>query len=153
MKKYLLSIVVAIFSIVSFGMASAADKGTQEEAVALVNKAVALVKAKGRDAALAEFNNPKGGFVDRDLYIFVIDKDGVTLANGVNPRLVGKNVMQMKDAEGNYFIKKFIEIGDTKGKGWAPEYKWPNAVTKSVETKQSYVEKVDDLYIGCGVYK
>lgn len=153
MKKYLLSIVTAIFTLVSCGLASAADKGTQEEAVALVNKAVALIKAKGRDAALAGFNNPKGGFVDRDLYIFVIDKDGVTLANGVNQRLVGKNVLQMKDANGKYFIKNFIEIGDTKGKGWAPEYQWSNSVTHAMETKQSYVEKVDNLYVGCGVYK
>lgn len=149
MKKLLLGAVMAIFSM----LACAADKGTQEEAAALVGKAVALVKAKGHDAALAEFNNPKGAFVDRDLYIFVIDKDGVTRANGNNARLIGKNVLQLRDADGNYFIKKFMEIGDTKGKGWAPEYKWPNAVTKAVETKQSYVEKVDDLYIGCGVYK
>ena len=153
MRKYLFSIVLAIFSIVASGTAGAADKGTQEEAVAMVNKAVALIKSKGRDAALAEFNNPKGAFVDRDLYIFVIDKDGVTLANGVNARLVGKNVMQLKDVDGTYFIKKFLEIGDTKGKGWGPEYKWSNSSTHAMETKQSYVEKVDNLYIGCGVYK
>lgn len=152
MKKYLFSIILALASLVSFG-AGAADKGTPEEAIAMVSKAVALVKAKGRDAALAEFNNPKGAFVDRDLYIFVIDKDGVTLANGVNARLIGKNVMQLKDVDGSYFIKKFIEVGDTKGKGWAPAYKWSNTVTHAMETKQSYVEKVDDLYIGCGVYK
>lgn len=153
MRKYLFSIVLAVFSIVSSGAAGAADKGTPDEAVALVSKAVALVKAKGRDAALAEFNNPKGAFVDRDLYIFVIDKDGVTLANGVNARLIGKNVLQLKDVDGVYFIKKFIEIGDTKGKGWGPQYKWSNTVTHAMENKQSYVEKVDDLYIGCGVYK
>src|ERR1700741_4809438 len=114
MRKYLFSIVLAVFSIVSSGAAGAADKGTPDEAVAMVNKAVALVKAKGREAALAEFNNPKGAFVDRDLYIFVIDKDGVTLANGVNARLIGKNVMQLKDADGKYFIKSFLEVGDTK---------------------------------------
>ncbi len=153
MRKYLLSIALAVFSIVSCGAASAADKGTPDEAVAMVNKAVALVKAKGREAALAEFNNPKGAFVDRDLYIFVIDKDGVTLANGVNARLIGKNVMQLKDADGKYFIKSFLEVGDTKGKGWAPEYKWSNTTTHAMETKQSYVEKVDNLYVGCGVYK
>ena len=37
--------------------------------------------------------------------------------------------------------------------GWAPEYKWSNTVTQAMETKQSYVEKVDNLYVGCGVYK
>ncbi|GAB2840884.1 cache domain-containing protein [Pseudoduganella ginsengisoli] len=150
MKNFLAGVMLAL---ASAGAAFAADKGTQDEAVAMVKKAVALIKAKGRDAALAEFNNPKGGFVDRDLYIFVLDKDGVTLANGVNQRLVGKNVMQLKDADGKFFIKNFLELGDTKGKGWAPEYKWSNTVTQAMETKQSYVEKVDNLYVGCGVYK
>ena len=150
MKKFLMGIVLAL---AGAGAAWAADKGTQDEAVAMVKKAVALIKTKGRDAALAEFNNPKGAFVDRDLYIFVLDKDGVTLANGVNQRLVGKNVMQLKDADGKYFIKNFLELGDAKGTGWAPEYKWPNTVTQAMETKQSYVEKVDTLYVGCGVYK
>lgn len=153
MKKYVISIILACASLFAWAPAGAADKGTPDEAVAMVTKAVALIKAKGREAALAEFNNPKGAFVDRDLYIFVIDKDGLTLANGVNARLIGKNVMQLKDAEGVYFIKKFIEIGDTKGKGWGPEYKWSNTVTHAMETKQSYVEKVDNLYVGCGVYK
>jgi cytochrome c len=150
MKEFLLAV---ILTVAGAGAAWAADKGTQDEAVAMVKKAVALIKAKGRDAALAEFNNPKGGFVDKDLYIFVLDKDGVTLANGVNQRLVGKNVMQLKDADGRFFIKSFLELGDSKGKGWAPEYKWSNTTTQAMETKQSYVEKVDNLYVGCGVYK
>lgn len=150
MKKFLLGVILAV---AGMGAAWAADKGTPDEAVAMVKKAVALIKAKGRDAALAEFNNPKGAFVDKDLYIFVLDKDGVTLANGVNQRLVGKNVMQLKDADGRFFIKNFLELGDSKGKGWAPEYKWSNATTQAMETKQSYVEKVDNLYVGCGVYK
>ncbi len=150
MKQWIAGVTLALAGI---GAAWAADKGTQEEAVAMVKKAVALIKAKGRDAALAEFNNPKGAFVDRDLYIFVLDKDGVTLANGVNQRLVGKNVMQLKDADGKFFIQSFLELGDSKGKGWAPEYKWSNTTTQQMETKQSYVEKVDNLCVGCGVYK
>ncbi|MES2128839.1 MAG: cache domain-containing protein [Pseudomonadota bacterium] len=148
MKKILLGFVLAFFTL----GACAADKGTADEAVALVKKAVALVKAKGRDTALAEFNNSKGPFVDRDLYIFVIDKDGTTVANGVNARLVGKNVKQLKDADGKYFIQNLIEIGDTKGHGWL-EYKWSNQTTQAMEMKQTYVEKVDHLYVACGIYK
>jgi cytochrome c len=134
------------------GSAFAADKDTAEEATAMVKKAVAFLKANGKDKAVAEFNNPRGQFVDRDLYIFVIDKDGTTLANGVNARLVGKNVMELKDADGKYFIKTLLDIGNTKGKGWL-EYKWSNQTTQKMELKATYVEKADDLLVACGIYK
>lgn len=133
-------------------MAAAADKGTASEAVAMVKKGVSYLKVNGRDAALAEFNNPHGKFVDRDLYIFVIDKHGTTLANGVNQRLVGKNVMKMMDADGKFFIKTLIEIGEAKGKGWV-DYKWSNQLTQALEAKHTYFEKVDHLYIASGIYE
>ena len=36
--------------------------------------------------------------------------------------------------------------------GWV-EYDIVNPATGAVQTKMSYVVKVDDLYVGCGVYK
>jgi signal transduction histidine kinase len=36
--------------------------------------------------------------------------------------------------------------------GWV-EYGITNPVTGTVQTKMSYVQRVDDLYVGCGVYK
>jgi hypothetical protein len=59
-----------------FHAAQAADKGSKEEAVALAKKAVAFLKTNGPDKAFKEFNNPKGQFVDRDLYVFVGDMQG-----------------------------------------------------------------------------
>jgi cytochrome c len=127
------------------------DKGTSVEAVALVKKGVALVRKDGRDRALEAFNNPKGPFVDRDLYIFVIDIQGTTLANGINEKLIGKNVLNMTDSDGNHFIKKMIEIGAKKGRGFI-EYKWSNPVNQSLELKKTYVERVGDMFISCGSY-
>jgi len=151
MKKLL-----GIFFGIAFFVASvtvvAAEKGTANEAVALVKKATALVKQVGKEKAIAEFNDPKGSFVDRDLYIFVIDMDGKTLANGANQKVVGKNMIEMKDADGNLFIKHFIEIAQAKGSGWS-DYKWVDPVTKTIQQKTTYVEKVDDIVIGCGIYK
>lgn len=50
--------------------AGAADKGTAEQAVAMVKKGGDYLRKHGKDRAFAEFNNPKGQFVDRDLYLF-----------------------------------------------------------------------------------
>lgn len=132
-----------------FGMAA---DSTPAQAQAMVGKAVAFLKANGKDKALAEFNNPKGQFVERDLYIFVLGKDGLTLANGVNPKIVGKNVGDMKDQNGKAFIKALLGAGNGKGSGWV-DYVWPDPVSQKLRPKSTYVEKSGDWFICAGVYK
>lgn len=131
---------------------AAAAHGSADEAMALAKKAIKYYKANGREKALAEFNKPNGEFVDRDLYITATGVDGVTVAHGANAKLVGKSLMELKDVDGKAFIKSFVEVANAKGSGWV-DYKWPNPVTKVIEQKSSYVEKVDNLVITCGIYK
>ncbi len=152
MKKIFFSFVFALVTAVFCNTASAAGGGTADEATALVKKASAYLKANGKDKAVAEFNNPKGQFVDRDLYIFAIDMTGLTVANGSNAKLVGKNVMNMKDQDDKPFIKQFMELGANAGKGWV-DYRWVNPVSQKIETKSTYIEKTEGLIIGCGIYK
>ena len=137
----------------SSSAALAADKGTADEAVAMVGKAVALIKAEGREKAFAAFSDPANKtFHDRDLYIYVYDLNGVALAHGNNPKMVGKSLIGLKDNEGKPLIKEMVDLAKTKGKGWV-EYQWPNPTTKTVEQKAGYIEKVDDILVGSGVYK
>ena len=133
---------------------AANELGTAYEAIALVKKAVAYIKANGKEKAFGEISNPKGSFVDRSLYIFVYDVNGTNLAigNGNASKMVGKNLMDMRDADGRYIIKGLLDVSAAKGSGWF-DYKWPNPVTKSVESKSSYVERIDDMIVGCGIYK
>ncbi|MBA5607785.1 cache domain-containing protein [Duganella sp. FT3S] len=158
MGKVFKSIVVALAgaAMVLLSLtASAAEKGTADEAVAMVRKAAEYLKKNGKEKAYAEFNNPKGQFIDRDLYIFSFSAngDGIETANGANPRLVGKNVLELRDADGRYMIKDILAIGMSKaGKGWV-DYKWPNPATGKIDGKRTYVERVDDVIIGCGIYK
>ena len=78
--------------------------------------------------------------------------NGKTLAHGTNPKLIDKNMTELKDADGKYFVKEFIEVANTKGKGWI-DYKWTNPATKAIEPKSTYIEKVGDVLVGCGIYK
>lgn len=128
------------------------DRGTRDEAVAMVHKAVAFYKANGKGKAIAEFNNSKGQFIDRDLYVTAYDLSGTSLANGMNQKLVGKNMTDLKDIDGRYITRERLVIAKEKGKGWQ-EFKWVNPVTKAIEPKSMYFELVDDLVIGCGVYQ
>lgn len=130
----------------------AAEFGTATEAEALVKKAIQLIKADGREKAFAEINNKKGKFVDRDLYVFVYDISGKCVAHGFNQKMIGKELAEMKDPDGKFFVKERIEIAKTKGSGWQ-DYKFTDPITKQLERKSAYVERVENLIVGCGVYK
>jgi cytochrome c len=153
MKKFLSTILFGLAALAFNHAAFAAgDKGTADEATALTKKAIAYLKANGKEKAFAEFSNPSGQFKDRDLYIFVIDFNGKTVAHGANAKLIDKNMAELKDADGKLFIKEFIDVAKGKGKGWV-DYKWPHPTTKAIEAKTSYVEKADDVIVACGIYK
>ena len=149
MRSMLMAAAVAAMMVWSGLAALAADRGTPEEAKAMVEKAAALLKAEGPDKAFPQFNDQKGPFHDRDLYVFVQNHDAVNVAFGGNPALLGKNVGNLKDVDGKPFIRDMQAL---KG-GGAVEYKFINPETKAVETKISYVIWVGDYLVGVGAYK
>ncbi|MES2948026.1 MAG: cache domain-containing protein [Pseudomonadota bacterium] len=157
MKRRVLGLMAAGVLCLGLGgtAVQAAERGTADEAKALVKKAAAYLTANGRDKALAEFNNTTGQFVSKDLYVFVynVNGDGINLAHGANPKMVGKNLLELKDGDGVFIVKEFVKAANSKaGSGWV-DYKWPHPVTKALEAKSTYIEKVGDLLIGCGIYK
>ncbi|MDO8283390.1 MAG: cache domain-containing protein [Rhodoferax sp.] len=134
------------------GLAFAADQGTAAEAEAMAKKAVAFIKANGPEKAAEEFTNGKG-FKDRDLYISYLDFTGKMLAHGSNPKLVGKDLIDLKDPEGKFMVKMAINVAKTKGRGWTENYKFKNPTTEKLQEKAMYVERVGDTYVGVGIYK
>jgi hypothetical protein len=154
LKKTLVLIVATVFLIsVAFAAEKGSEKrGTQAEAEAMVKKAIEYIKANGREKAFAEISNPSGKFVDKDLYVFVYDLNGKCVAHGANAKMVGKDLINMKDVDGKEYVKERISIAKNKGKGWQ-DYKFPNPLTKQIEHKTAYIEKFEDIIVGCGVYK
>lgn len=134
------------------GVAVAADKGTKEEAVALTKKAIALYKSAGKEKAYAEINDKNGQFVDRDLYVYVVDNTGHVRAHGTNPKLIDKDLSQLKDADGKNFIAELVGNVKSNKQGWV-DYKWTNPVSKQIEAKTTYIEPVGELGFAVGVYK
>jgi len=131
---------------------AAGDKASAAEATAMVKKGVAFIKANGKDKAIAEINNKKGQFVDRDLYLVIYGLDGVVRAHGSNEKMVGKNLMELKDIDGKEFVKERVELAKSKGTFWQ-DYKFTNPVTKKIEPKSMYCEKLDDQVVCGGIYK
>jgi len=125
---------------------------SQKDAKALVEKAVTFVKANNKDAALKEISKAKGQFDKGDLYVFAYDMSATVIAHPKNPKLIGKNLMDIPDTDGKLFRKEIVEMAKAKGAGWV-DYKYLNPETRKVEAKTTYVLKVGDIILCCGTYK
>jgi cytochrome c len=150
MKKQILLFSACIL-FTCFMLSYADDK---QKAVSLVNDGVAFIQKNGNEKAFKEFTNKKGKFTKGEFYIFVVDFKGMVYAHGGNDKLVGKSMYDLKDSDGIYFIRKFIDLAKEKGEGWS-DYKWTNPTTKKIEDKTTYVKKMPgaDYFLGCGIYK
>src|SRR6476620_6520476 len=101
----LTSVALLLAPLVLGGFALGATSATKDEAVAMVKKAVTAIKSEGPDKAYAEIDDPRGPFVDRDLYITVVNMDGVVLAHGADKTRIGTNQLNDKDSDGKEFLK------------------------------------------------
>ena len=145
--------VIAAFAVALFSMQAGAadDRATEAEAEAMVKKAVAYYKQHGKEKAIAEFMKKPGPFVDRDLYVTLYTMNADSLAH-INPKMVGKNMMELRDGNGKYHIKERMEAARVSDKGWQ-DFTFFNPVSKKIEPKRMYWEKHDNLVFACGAYK
>ena len=135
------------------GASWAADKATAKEAEAMVKKGLAFIKANGKDKGYAEITNKSGQFTDRDLYLTVWGTDGKVWAHGANEKMVGKMLIDLKDTAGKAFVRERMEIAKSKPTLWQ-DYMYTNPVTKKVEPKSMYCERLDESTLVCGgIYK
>ena len=140
-----------LFALFSLNAAAAPDRASEPEAEAMVKKAIVEWDKVGKDKALTEFQKSPGPFVDRDLYVTVYDMKANCLAH-VNPKMVGKNMMDLRDADGHYQIRERLDAAKQSTSGWQ-DFKFFNPVTRKIEPKRMYWEKHDGLVFAAGAYK
>jgi cytochrome c len=143
-----------LLGVLSGNTLAAGERGSDAEAQEMVKKAVALVKSAGAEKAYKVFTeHPDGAFKDRDLYVFAYDFDGNCLAQGANPKMIGKNLIGIKDGDGNAFIKGMIDMVKANSKGTYGPYKFTNPNSQGYELKKSYCERgAGDSMICVGTY-
>ncbi len=125
-------------------------RGTAEEAQAMVARAIAAYDAQGT-AAFAVMNPPSPEFRDRDLYVFVIGPDNITVVNGQDASRVGNDLAQTVDSTGKAIGKEMIEKADEQG-AWI-DYVWRDPLTEKDVQKSSWIVRHDGYIFGCGIYK
>ena len=108
--------------------------------------AVKADKAK----ALDMFNTGKGGFKDRDLYVFCSNaSDGITTADPTHKGTLLQDFKDVKDfAAGEEMFRTAKE--DTVSE---ITYLWPRPESGTPLEKTMFFTKVDDQICGVGYYK
>ncbi len=128
------------------------QQGSADEAIELVQRALAeRRRSASRESFLRGITDPAQGFHDRDMYVFVLDRNGTYLAFGGNQAKVGTRVQDIAGIDGDGLLDAIISQA-CREPGWV-EYDITNPTTGRVQTKMSFVQQVDDLFVGCGVYK
>lgn len=140
--------IVSTSALASFG---AEQPVTKDDAVAMVKSAVSFIREQGPDKAYAEISNRTGRFVDRDLYIVVLGLDGRVLAHGADRNLIGADRSQAKDIDGKFFVKERIELAQKQTPFWQ-SYQAKNPVSKDIQPKDMYCERMDETIVCGGVY-
>jgi signal transduction histidine kinase len=144
-------LIIAAVSLLSATVFAADDFATPKEAEAMVAKAVSAVNAD-KATAFKEITGKDKKWVNRDLYPVVYDMNGKCLAHGQNEKQVGKDLLELADADGKEFVKERVEFAKSKGKFWH-DYKFTDPVSKKVLPKSAYCEKAGDVIVCAGVYK
>jgi cytochrome c len=130
----------------------AGEEFTPEAVIRFVDRAADFYKTNGRDKTLAELNTRNGRFQKGDVYVFAYGLDGSVIAHPINPKLIGKNLLDVPDVDGKFFRREILQTATTQGSGWV-DYRYRNSENGKTEPKTTYVRKVDDIILACGIYK
>ena len=148
MNRFRLFVVVALVMLAVASPTLAGNFGTADEARAMLERAVAAVKANKAEA-LAKFTKGEDGFKDRDLYPFCGGPDGNFTAH---PTLVGKSLKGLKDKAGRALGEEMYAVAK-EGTISEVSYMWPRPGSTEPVPKVSFVTKVDDQVCAVGYYK
>ncbi len=130
------------------------DRMEKEFVVDAVKDAIGLIEKNGK-AVFPLFHDPKGPFIAKDTYIFVVDPEGVEWVNPAFPNLEGRNILDVKDTAGKMPIREMLNTVVTVGSGWV-NYMWPKPGECVSTRKSAFVSKAKInnqwVLVGCGVY-
>ncbi|HIJ86523.1 MAG TPA: hypothetical protein HPP97_02435 [Desulfuromonadales bacterium] len=134
----------------------AEERATKEECIAMTKAASKMLEAD-KAAGIKEINNPKGKFVWKDSYVFLMDKSGKMLAHPFIPELMKKDTL-LNEADKNQVKPKkifaeFVDVAFNNGEGWV-DYKWPKPNKKVPSDKFTFIHRVGwtDMLVGAGTY-
>lgn len=138
---------------ITFITAGVCAEPTEKDAIAMVERAAAYMKAHGKDELIKKISAKDPDYVQGSLYVYLRDiNTGVLLVHPFNPALVGKDLIDVPDANGKVYRREIVELAKKSGKGWV-DYVYKNPVSGKLEPKSSYIMRTGDLVLEAGIYK
>ncbi|MEK1940251.1 MAG: cache domain-containing protein [Pseudomonas sp.] len=147
--RVLLTFVLSLSAVHAMAQSDAAYEQEAQHAKALLQKAVDYYEVHG-DAALAAFSR-QGEFITEQLYVYVVNTQGVMLASGgPSVMLVGRDVSPTLDDEMKRAFAR--AIGEPEGEMHEAEYRWVNRQDGKVERKHTFYQRINDRILAVGYY-
>lgn len=127
-------------------------RASAQQAQALLDKASTAL-AKDDQGTISAINNLQGGFLEDDLYVFVVDMGtNRYVAHGYNLRLVNIDFRTIKDPDGKPVGEPMLALANKVDGTSEYAYRWRNPVTGKTENKHAYLRKVGHYLVAVGYY-
>jgi len=154
MKALKIFCAVASVLLIAGNAVAETESATKDEVVVKVHEAAALINTKGLEESIKIIGDPKGPFVWKDSYVFLMDLNGKMLAHPIQPELTKQeHLLLMTDPTDKALFVHFVNTARQVGHGWV-EYMWPKPGRNTPWKKLTYIYRVPgkDLFVGAGVY-
>lgn len=151
-RQHGIAMAIALSAALASSAVWAQEHASAKDAEAMVKKGITFLKANGNAKGYAEITSKQSQFKDRDLYLVVYGLDGKVWAHGANEKMVGRVLIDLKDVDGKEFVRERTQLGKTKATFWQ-DYKFTNPVSKKVEPKSMYCERLEETVVCGGIYK
>jgi len=153
-RVLLVYVFVAAFLICSALPGVAGENPTKEECITMVSKALDMIEEDGLDAVIPKINDKNGPFVWKGAYVFLLDtKEAKPLAHPYLPQSrIGVSYIGTKDVNGKAYFREFLDVANTKGKGWV-NYVFMDTNNRARE-KTTYLLKSEkaDVIVLAGIF-
>ncbi|SMH58213.1 cache domain-containing protein [Azospirillum agricola] len=136
--------------------APARTRGTDAEAGAMMDRAEQFLRRHGAAAAVGAFADREGVFIDRDLYPMLLDREGVMVAHGWTPALIGSSLLDLRDVDGKLFMKEALEGVERQGRADVT-YQWLDPLSGQITRKTLHARRLElggePYALAVGVYR
>ncbi|WP_411330744.1 methyl-accepting chemotaxis protein [Desulfovibrio desulfuricans] len=137
----------ALQSKYEYGLKSVVDVAAQD----LADRLKGVSDPKEQYALIEKYTDYQRFFPNDEGYLFTYKTDGTRINVPTNKSQNGKNVIDLKDSDGVYFIRELIEAAKKGGAFVAYRFDKPGA---GIQPKLAYTRMIPgtDVIIGTGVY-
>jgi signal transduction histidine kinase len=142
-KMLLRKILFVMCFVVMSNNAIASENATEADAIAMVDKVIAMIEEKG-ESALDVVNLGGDDIYDKEkgLYAFVYNQDCVMLAHPYKTELVGRSYRGKPDVKGKNFRDEIVDNAIANGTAWT-SYSYQKPGDEAIHHKKTYSKYVE----------